>query len=1100
MAREGHCQPLPHGSELAAQVGYRLSGMTPDKSASRIDQERQIDYRIGSGSVDSRQVWFLGGGATAEHLAYRPGEQLTDADGSIVRDAMFGIDRRTGERIRVREERNRAARVAAAPVFSALRDGAAAAGIDLGTAWTGRNLAAQLRSLQRAAQRPHGTVAFTTADRLVRSIESAWERRHRTPSVEESQRNRPVMQPNRSLIYQRLGAYHRALHEAGEPQVFAGKAIDLSASDEVIGAWVWEQVEQQSRQMVVRGNAGYEMTLTCPKSFSVAALLDDPRRRDLWLEVMRDAVTDAVDDLMARVGHGRTGHSGDGQQATAIRGDGYAATVSIESHSRELDPHLHGHVMIPNRVVCVDGVERAIATGGADLVNHAWWVQAQFERRLRALSVARGLVTGWEMDLTARQWEVAGADPDVMGFFSQGHALVRAAVAEALDGEPGVATKARMRLLDSRAKRKVTGRKGDTQLSWEQIRARMLHRAERAGIDLATVFARPAPRPECQPQAWTPDVWARTIEQVVCEHKSAEITARIDAAVRCFAPHEWDDEQLRDLTRQVIATAFTTGTTSSRGRVGVRKHASNRILDAEQRAWTAFTAGIDANTHRLDPDSANSGLRAWRDSSGWAADGRDFTPGQAALFRQMTTGPDRVSTVVGAAGSGKTTAIDAARHVLAAHGQQVYGVCVAAIAAQGLRDAARVQAGTVTWLVSRIDFARNPLHPARAESDRLERSTRRADTVAASVIRRRYALPVMDHLVIDEASMIPATDLATILEWASAQDVTVTLVGDHKQLQAIGPSSLFPQFHAARPGAELTENLRQQTDIGRECAAFLRDGDAESALLALADTGQLLVVASQVEAERALVTAWADKAAQAHDPLDRVATCAIETQRNDQVDILNALARRTARERGWITGPDTTYTDRGTTVTYAPGDQVIVTRNIRRPDGSTLANGTRGIVWRTEPDRVLIATRDETGRLHTDHLNRRQAVRSARHGYALTTHKLQGQTVRSLVIDVGPDRDLSSTYVALTRHRDDVLAVINIADIATGPDVERLIAAGPDARRDAVIAMTAAAIQQRGFSTAPTAHDALGQHLSTDVRAAPGLAVPRAYGADQHLT
>lgn len=897
-----------------------------------------------------------------------------------------------------------------------------------------------------------------------------------------------------------LGAHHRTLHETGDPQVFSGKPIDLMASDEEIGAWVWQQIEQQSRQMVVRGNAGYEMTLTCPKSFSVAAVLDDPGRREQWLEVVRDAVTDAVDELMARVGHGRTGHSGDGQEATAIRGDGYAATVSIESHSRELDPHLHGHVMIPNRVVCVDGVERAIATGGADLVNHAWWLQAQFERRLRALSVERGLVTGWEMDMAARQWEVAGADPDVMAFYSQGHALVRAAVAEALDSDPGVATRARMRLLDSRAKRAVTGRKGDTQLSWEQIRARMLHRAEQSGVDLTAAFTAPPPRPEFQPQAWSTDVWARTIEQVVCEHKSAEITARIEAAVRCFAPHEWDDDQLRDLTRQVIATAFTTGTTSSRGRVGVRKHASNRILDAEQRAWTAFTAGIETNPHRLDPDSATAGLQAWRDSSGWAAEGRDFTPGQADLFMQMICGPDRVSTVVGAAGSGKTTAIDAARHVLAAHGQQVYGVCVAAIAAQGLRDAARVQAGTVAWLVSRIDFARNPLHPARAEADRLESSPHRADVVAASVIHRRYALPVMDHLVVDEASMIPATDLATILEWAREQDVTVTLVGDHKQLQAIGPSTLVPQFHAARPGAELTENLRQQTDTGRECAAFLRDGDAESALLALADTGQLLVVASQVEAERALVTAWAERAAQATDPLDRVTTCAIETQRNDQVDILNALARTAARDRGWITGTDTTYSDGGSTVDYATGDQVIITRNIRRPDGSTLANGTRGLVWRTDPDRLVIATRDEHGRLHTDLLTRRQAVRSARHGYALTTHKLQGQTVRSLVIDVGPDRDLSSTYVALTRHRDDVLAVINIADIATGPDIERLIAAGPDARHDAVIAMTATAIQQRGFSTAPTAHDAIGRHLSTDPSSKPGLTVPRPYGAAQNLT
>ena len=95
----------------------------------------------------------------------------------------------------------------------------------------------------------------------------------------------------------------------------------------------------------------------------------------------------------------------------------------------------------------------------------------------------------------------------------------------------------------------------------------------------------------------------------------------------------------------------------------------------------------------------------------------------------------------------------------------------------------------------------------------------------------------------------------------------------------------------------------------------------------------------------------------------------------------------------------------------------------------------------------------------------------------MTTHKLQGQTLKSLVIDVGPDRDLSSAYVAFTRHQDDVSAVVNIADIADGPELERLMAAGPDARRDAVIAMTAHAIQNRGFSDSPTAHEAIGQPL-----------------------
>jgi ATP-dependent exoDNAse (exonuclease V) alpha subunit len=562
----------------------------------------------------------------------------------------------------------------------------------------------------------------------------------------------------------------------------------------------------------------------------------------------------------------------------------------------------------------------------------------------------------------------------------------------------------------------------------------------------------------------------------VCQNKGSEITARIEAAVRALAPHEWDEGRITDTVRTVIDTGFTTGNVRARGRVGTLTHASNRVLLAEQRATEAFVAGFDQNPHRLTSDQAEASLARWMRESGWMAAGREFTPGQRALFDQMTCGTDRVSVVVGAAGAGKTTAVDAARHALALHGQQVYGVTVAAIAAQALRDTAKVQAGTVTWLVARIRIERNPDHPVRDEIARLERSRRAAERARAERIRSRFSIPAMDHLVIDEASMIPATDLAEILDWATRRGVTVTLIGDHKQLQPVGPPGLFAQLHAARPGAVLEENLRQRTDVGRECAAFLRDGDAEAAFTRLADAGQLIVVNSQTEAERVLVTSWAERAARAATPTERLATVALESDRNDQVDVLNHHARAEARRRGWVIGPDQAYAHRGREVTFAVGDQIIVTKNINRRNAPTLANGTRGLVTAVHDDHVEL-THWSTGDPVRETLTAKQAVTHARLGYAMTTHKLQGQTLDSLVIDVGPDRDMASAYVALTRHRDDVVAVVNAADVADGPWVEQLMRATPEARRDTIVAMVAERIQRKGFSTQPSAHYSAGISL-----------------------
>ncbi|MBI1351746.1 MAG: relaxase domain-containing protein [Actinomycetales bacterium] len=562
-------------------MGYRLAGIDPGRSLSRRAQEAQVDYRLGEGRVDSRQVWFLGSGATAAQLEYRPGEQLTAADGAIVREAMFGIDRRTGLRVRINEERNRHARIAAAPFHTVLTEACTEAGIEPTSLWTGRNPTAQLRAVANAAARPNGTIAFRSVATLLRSIEFAWESYAIGVGKGETV-DPPAIRVDRDEVLRRLGAHHRALHEAGSAQLLDGVELDFTLHDTDIGTLVWDHTAADAARMVPTGNAGYELTATCPKSFSVAAFLDAPERREDWLATVRDAVTDATDELMRRVAHGRTGHEGDGRQATLIRGDGYAATVSIESYSRELDPHLHAHVMIPNRVVCVDGVERTMASGGSDLVNHAWWFQAEFERRLRALSVERQLVPGWEFDAASWQWEVAGADPEIMALYSQAQALVRAATLDDLEADGLAVSRDRLTLLDSRAKRRVTQSKSEQTLTWDEVRHRMLTRAYARHVDVRGAFDRPDTRADWQrPETWSPSDWAATVDELFCQNKGAEITARIEAAVRSLAPHEWNEARITDTVRTVITRAFTTGNVRARGRVGTLTHASNRVLMAE---------------------------------------------------------------------------------------------------------------------------------------------------------------------------------------------------------------------------------------------------------------------------------------------------------------------------------------------------------------------------------------------------------------------------------------------------------------------------------------------------------------------------------------
>ena len=119
---------------------------------------------------------------------------------------------------------------------------------------------------------------------------------------------------------------------------------------------------------------------------------------------------------------------------------------------------------------------------------------------------------------------------------------------------------------------------------------------------------------------------------------------------------------------------------------------------------------------------------------------------------------------------------------------------------------------------------------------------------------------------------------------------------------------------------------------------------------------------------------------------------------------------------------------------------------------------------------------------HADQLSVEQAVTHSKHGYATTTHKLQGQTLKSLTIDLGGDRDLSSAYVAFTRSQDESFAVVNVCDIADGAELETLLALDDNALTNAVLGLVADRMTASGFAQDRTAHEVVGLTLPGHTR------------------
>jgi hypothetical protein len=132
------------------------------------------------------------------------------------------------------------------------------------------------------------------------------------------------------------------------------------------------------------------------------------------------------------------------------------------------------------------------------------------------------------------------------------------------------------------------------------------------------------------------------------------------------------------------------------------------------------------------------------------------------------------------------------------------------------------------------------------------------------------------------------------------------------------------------------------------------------------------------------------------------------------VRALNDMARAKLVERGLVEPGHAFRTEDGER-RFAVGDQIVFLRN----EGSLgVKNGMIGKLVDAAPGRLVAEIGDAQDR-------RRVAVeqrfyRNVDHGYATTVHKAQGTTVDRVKVLATLSLDKHLTYVALTRHREDV--------------------------------------------------------------------------------
>lgn len=337
-----------------------------------------------------------------------------------------------------------------------------------------------------------------------------------------------------------------------------------------------------------------------------------------------------------------------------------------------------------------------------------------------------------------------------------------------------------------------------------------------------------------------------------------------------------------------------------------------------------------------------------------------------------------IAAVVGRAGAGKTTMMTAAREVWEAGGYRVVGAALAGKAAEGLEKEAGIESRTLSSWQLRWSKGRDLLD---------ERTV----------------------FVLDEAGMVSSRQMAEFVAAVSAAGSKLVLVGDPEQLQPIEAGAAFRALVDRIGYAELENIYRQKQQWMGDASLDLARGNVREAIATYADRGRVLGSALKADAIANLIADWSRD----HDPAK--STLILAHLRRD-VRQLNELARGKLMERGLIELGHAFRTEDGER-RFAAGDQIVFLKN----EGSLgVKNGMIARVVEAGQGHIVAEIGDgPTETRHRVEIEQR-FYRNIDHGYATTIHKSQGATVDRVKVLATLSLDKHLTYVAMTRHREDV--------------------------------------------------------------------------------
>jgi len=811
-----------------------------------------------------------------------------------------------------------------------------------------------------------------------------------------------------------VGACEYYLGAGEQPGVWVGRglaALGLEPGSEVseqqleaVFARGLHPVTGQALGRAWRADAvtGYDLTFSAPKSVSVLWALGGATAQTHVAQAHRAAVLAALAYLDAHAALSRRGTDGVEQ----IRTGGFAAALFDHRTSRAGDPQLHTHALVPNKLLCADGVWRTV--DGHELFHHKKAAGVLYQAALRAELHSRlGVVFG--APSAHGQAEILGVPKEVMTAWSKRTAQIAAEAAPVIaDYETTLgrsltrnerAAVTKTAVLKTRQGKEAAGSVSVLHERWRTEAAALgwgtetLHAAVIAATKTFAVGVTPVTEPfaaEVTPVtepftlAVTPDVTPSHAELAALAagrrhgvFSRADLTIGIAATLPVIA--ETADQvraRVEALTHSSVGHWKTMGLgapqTGVTPRLSDYRYTSTEVMDAETNVLRAAKAGRDLQRARVRADAIDPELMA------------ELGADQRAAVTKLTTGGEFLVVLTAPAGAGKTTTLGAATKVWEDEGFRVVGLAPSARAAAELAKATGGTADTVAkWLHQQSRLRDLPEHE-----------------------RAAWTLTERTVLVVDEASMASTFDLHQLAATAWNADAKVVLVGDPAQIGTINaPGGLLAALATRGHGIELRDIHRFHHQWEADASLRLRAGD-RSVIGVYNDAGRLHTVRDPDQGAAAVFAHWQQARADGSDVMMLART-------RDDVDQLNALAKTAAQTAGESRGPRVVIGDK----TFEAGDVIRTRRNNRSITlgDSHVRNGDRYTILATTHDGGLLVD-DLTGRGSTL-LPPGYVAQHVEHGWATTIDGAQGATTDIAILLTRPGIDREHLYVALTRGR-----------------------------------------------------------------------------------